>query len=52
MRNIKAKYITEAVKYMCISSNYYLSYDIKKDLKNSYKDEDWYIKKDKNYLLI
>ncbi|QGU96457.1 fumarate hydratase [Clostridium bovifaecis] len=46
MREIKAQDITEAIKNMCMDSNYYLSQDIKQALENSYKDEKWAIGRD------
>lgn len=35
--------IIEIIKEMCIQSNYYLSDDIKRSLKNSYEREEWQI---------
>lgn len=43
MREIQVLEIIETVKEMCIESNYYLSDDIKRALKNSYETEEWQI---------
>lgn len=43
MREIQVLEIIEIVKEMCIESNYYLSDDIKRALKNSYETEEWQI---------
>lgn len=43
MREIQVLEIIETVKEMCIESNYYLSDDIKRALKDSYETEEWQI---------
>ncbi len=43
MREIQVLEIIETVKEMCIESNYYLSDDIKRALKDSYETEEWEI---------
>ncbi|MBP2033085.1 fumarate hydratase subunit alpha [Clostridium algifaecis] len=46
MREINVKCITQAVKKLCIESNYYLSQDVKDRIKTSEEQEKWPIAKD------
>lgn len=41
MKEINVSKIIEAVKMMCIDANYYLTDDVKEEIENAYKSEDW-----------
>ena len=46
MKEIHVSDITNAVRNLCIDSNYYLSEDVRNRLKEAYEKETWAIAKD------